>query len=79
LLTRGDTIMYTTFPHQMRFYTEKGAPWVQSKHYNKDVWDSTEENLWLWFLPTKNEQSNLIKLFGANDMELKALGEFITY
>jgi hypothetical protein len=79
LLTGGDTLTGITFPHQMRFYTENGAPRVQFKHYSKDVWGPTEGHLCLRSLPTREEKPNLAELFGADDRELKALGEFIAY
>ena len=53
LLGGGDTVTGITFPHQIRFYAENGVPYVQNKHYIKDVWGHAEGHFVLAFCAEK--------------------------
>jgi hypothetical protein len=65
-------------PHHMRFYVKKGMARVQYKHYSQDPSGPVEETQCLQTLPSINNIPTFVKVFVADERELRALTYFIT-
>ena len=83
LLTGPDSLVGITFPHHMRFYMDNREGVhevrVQHKHYCKDPWGPEAGTKTLRSLPSREERPTFAEVFAADERELKALDDFITY
>ena len=83
LLTGSYSFVGITFPHNMRFYSNNREGIrevkVQHKHYCKHPWGPETGTKALRSTPNRMERLDFAIVYATDEMELRALDDFIGY